>query len=110
MTYDDLVAEMVSSEQVQTGRWFSLPCLKANGYIFAALWLNGDMVFKLWGKAHQEAMALPGAKLFDPLDKNRPMKEWVQVPAQHHNQWRDLAQDALEYTRTLPPKIIKRKR
>ena len=38
------------------------------------------MVFKLEGDDHAQALALPGAQLFDPMG-GRPMKAWVQVPA-----------------------------
>lgn len=102
--YQDIVDELSITEHIDTGKWFSLPCMKANGYIFCALWLNGDMVFKLKGEAHQQALAIEGAQLFDPLEKNRPMKEWVQVPQDHDDQWLAFAKSALAYIREHPPK------
>jgi hypothetical protein len=38
------------------------------------------MVCKLHGDLHDSALKETGAKLFDPSGKNRPMKEWVQLP------------------------------
>lgn len=46
---------------------------------------------------HGEALSLPGAQLFDPSGRSRPMKEWVQVPAAHVARWQTLAQAALRY-------------
>jgi hypothetical protein len=36
-------------------------------------------------------LALEGAHLFDPMG-GRPMKEWVQVPAAHADEWPRLAE------------------
>ncbi len=55
------------------------------------------MVFKLSGKTHSEALALDGACLFDPSDKGRPMKEWVQAPFKHKTYWSAFAIEAMEY-------------
>jgi hypothetical protein len=45
--------------------------------------------------AHAEALALPGAELFDPSGKGRPFKDWVSVPVAHAGRWPGLADDAL---------------
>jgi hypothetical protein len=103
-TYQELAEELIVTEQVTAGKWFSLPCLKANGYIFVAQWINGDVVFKLRGKAREEALALAGAKMFDPGENGAAMREWIQISPDHAAKWRDLAFDALEYVRDLPPK------
>ena len=55
------------------------------------------MIFKLSGQAHKDALALSGAHLFEPM-AGRPMKEWVEVPAEHAPQWPGLARAALQYT------------
>lgn len=60
--------------------------------------LHGDAVaFKL-GKdsaAHAEALALPGAALFDPSGMGRPFKDWVVVPLASSGRWPELAEAAL---------------
>jgi hypothetical protein len=66
------------------------------------------MVFKLRDEAHQQALSLPGASLFQPLPDRRPMKEWVQVPFDHAEQWPTLAQNALDYVQHLAI-IVKKK-
>jgi len=75
---------------------FGKPCFKINGKAFASFFENA-MVFKLTGDAHKEAMSLDGSRLFDPSGKNRPMKEWVQVPFAYRDHWQKFAQDALNY-------------
>ena len=56
-----------------------------------------EMVFKLSGDDHKNALALNGAKLFDPSGMNRPMKEWVVVPIKYSGKWESLAIEALKY-------------
>ena len=58
--------------------------------------IDGDMVFKLSGRAHAQALRIPGAHLFDPMG-GRPMKEWVVVPAPQAAEWANLADAAMEY-------------
>jgi hypothetical protein len=38
--------------------------------------------FKRRGKERAHALLLPGAQLFEPM-AGRPMREWVQLPAEH---------------------------
>jgi hypothetical protein len=75
---------------------FGKPCFKINGKAFISFFQN-EMVFKLSGNTHHEALALDGARLFDPSDKGRPMKEWVQVPFKHKIYWSELAMEAMKY-------------
>jgi hypothetical protein len=58
------------------------------------------MVFKLTGPDHAAALQLEGALLFDPSGRQRPMKEWVQVPYRHHQLWSRLAASAYDYVRS----------
>jgi hypothetical protein len=75
---------------------FGKPCFKINGKAFVCFFQN-EMVFKLSGDAHSEALNLSGSKLFDPSGKGRPMKEWVQVPGVHMEMWIQLAKKAFDY-------------
>lgn len=81
-----------------SGQLFGKPCFKVNGKAFIAFF-HACMVFKLTGDAHREALELPGAVLFDPSGKARPMKEWVQVPYEHHAGWPALAEAACAYVK-----------
>ena len=95
-TYDAIVAELVATSSTVSGKMFGMPSLKINGKAFAGFY-HGAMVFKLPPPQHTEALALSGAQLFDPSGRGRPMKEWVEVPFEHHSHWSALAQVALKY-------------
>jgi hypothetical protein len=93
--YDAVVSEIKASSPAISGMMFGMPCLKNNGKAFAGFY-NGTMIFKLGGARHSDALALSGSRLFDPMG-GRPMKEWVEVPAEHASRWLELAQEALQY-------------
>ena len=84
------------NESVEQGQMFGMACIKVNRKAFAGLF-HDDMVFKLSGEAHTQALALQGSQLFDPSERGRPMKEWVQVPFMYVEQWSALAEKALAY-------------
>jgi hypothetical protein len=92
--YDAISASMIK-ERVEASKMFGMPTLKVKGKAFAGLF-NDAMVFKLKGVHHASALALTGAKLFDPMG-GRPMKEWVQVPIKHASTWAKLAGHARDY-------------
>jgi len=94
----ELIGLTLSKELGTTmGKMFGAPCLKIGKKAFAFLF-HDEMVFKL-GKEDAAYLLkeFPGATLFDPSGKNKPMTAWIQVPAQHLNQWEGLARHALEY-------------
>jgi hypothetical protein len=77
----------------ESGKLFGKSCFKSQGKAFLCFFQN-EMVFKLTGPAHAEALAIPGAQLFDPSGKGRPMKEWVQVPPA--GSWEEFAMTAFK--------------
>ena len=80
----------------ESGQLFGKPCFKINGKAFMCFFQN-EMVFKLNGDVHSQALNLNGSQLFDPSGKKRPMKEWVQVPYTHKIHWKNFAHEALNY-------------
>jgi hypothetical protein len=76
---------------------FGKPCLKRKGKAFAAEF-HGALVFKLENDAtaHARALALPGARLWDPSGKKRPMKAWIEVPPSQSRHWKAFARIAAE--------------
>ncbi len=95
--YEAVVSEMMATSPTSSGKMFGMPCLKnSNGKAFAGFF-EGEMVFKLGGDSHGEALALSGARLFDPSERGRPMKEWVVVPNEHASRWLEFARDAFDY-------------
>ena len=95
--FDD-IADDLAPRGVTTGKMFGTRALKLHTKALACLRKSGTMVFKLGATtpAHAEALALPGAELFDPSGQGKPFKEWVQVPYAHESHWPDLAQTAIK--------------
>lgn len=94
--FTSIGAQLVKTHNVEISQMFGKQCLKIKGKAFACFFQN-EMVFKLSGKNHEQAMNLRGSQLFDPSGKKRPMKEWVQVPFAYSRRWKHLALSALEY-------------
>ena len=95
--YEAVVSEMTATSSTTSGKMFGMPCLKnSNGKAFAGFFEDA-MVFKLGGDSHGEALALSGARLFDPSERGRPMKEWVVVPIEHVSRWLEFARNAFDY-------------
>ncbi len=88
-----------SIEGSTESQMFGKPCFKVNGKAFISFFQN-EMVFKLTHPDHDAAIQVPSARLFDPSGKNRPMKEWVQIPGLHSNRWKEFAQTAFEYVKS----------
>jgi len=87
-----------SIDKSESGKLFGKLCYKINGKAFCCFF-EDCMVFKLSGDIHEKALACSGSKLFDPSKKNRPMKEWVQVPFSHKKHWNKFADFAAEYVK-----------
>ena len=92
--------ELEKKKGIEISQMFGKPCLKVDGKAFACFFQD-EMVFKLRGKDHEEALKLKGSQLFDPSGKKRPMKEWVQVPFKYSKQWKELTMVAMEYEHKL---------
>ncbi len=82
----------------EESQMFGKPCFKINGKAFISFFEN-ELVCKLSGEEHKKAMALKGAKLFDPSGKGRAMKEWIQIPAVHKKYWKAFAGEAFNYVK-----------
>jgi hypothetical protein len=83
-------------KEAEESQLFGKPCFKINGKAFICFFQN-EMVFKLKGDMHKEALSLDGSQLFDPSGKKRPMKEWVQVPFDYSDKWKKFAKAAFDY-------------
>lgn len=94
--YDEIVEDLLHRHgDCERTQMMGMPSVKLNGKLLVGLW-QGEMVFKLPDQAMREqALALDGARLFDPGGRGRPFKEWVIVPAAHEAQWPDWAEKAL---------------
>lgn len=87
-------------KEAQLSKLFGHPCYKINKKAFCCFYKE-HMVFKLESDSHATALAIKGAQLFDPSGKNRPMKEWVQLPKESAEQWPSLAKAAYKYVKSI---------
>ena len=95
--YDELADDLAArNDHVQLGQMMGMPAIKAGGKMIGGFSRDeGALVVKLPdATAREQALALDGAHLFDPMG-GRPMKEWVVVPPAHAAEWPRLAEQAL---------------
>lgn len=98
---EELFHEIIASlPEAKLSKMFGALCFKAPNGKAAAMYWQGDMVFKLQGQDEADALSLDGASYFDPMG-NRPMKGWVQVPYGYKNMWTNFAKKSLELAKTL---------
>jgi hypothetical protein len=95
--YDEIADDLAARDpNVELSQMMGMPCVKVGGKMVVGYESSGEMVFKLPDEAeHEKALALDGAKLFDPSGRGKPFKEWVQVPAAHESTWPGLARTAI---------------
>ena len=96
MTWEELVTDVTARYPLHESKMFGMPCLKReNGKVVAGHWKDGGLTVKLTDEAAREqALALPGAELFDP-GMGRVMREWVLVPASQSSRWLELVEQAV---------------
>ncbi|MFI5264462.1 MAG: hypothetical protein ACHQM6_08105 [Candidatus Kapaibacterium sp.] len=94
--YEAIADSLCEKSGAEKSKMFGMPTLKIHSKAFCGLF-GSDMVFKLTGEEHKRALGYEGAKLFDPSEMNRPMKEWVVVPKKYSGKWEALAIEALKY-------------
>lgn len=92
--FEQLVLEV---EGAELGNMFGKPCGKLNKKAFVSLYKE-EMVFKLGKEEVDDSLKLyEGAKNWDPSEKNRGMKDWIQVPQEYKADWKELTEKAVEY-------------
>jgi len=94
--YEAIADSLADKSGAEKSKMFGMPTLKIHSKAFCGLF-GSEMVFKLSGEDHKKALALIGAKLFDPSGMDRPMNEWVVVPIKYSGKWEALALEAFKY-------------
>ena len=96
--FEEIVSQL---PQTELGNLFGKPCGKTGQKAFVSFFQE-EMVFKI-GREEVESLKeqYEGSQNWDPSGKNRPMKDWLQVPETHKEAWQDLAEKALRYQRSL---------
>ena len=94
--YELLIEYLSINYDAIPSQMFGKKCIKVNNKAIIALY-NDSLVFKLPNKERNEALSLTDSTLWDPSQKNRPMKEWVQVSITHHEFFKKFAITAADY-------------
>jgi hypothetical protein len=96
VTWEKLVADVTARHPVRESKMFGMPCLKReDGKVVAGHWKDGRLTVKLTDEgAREQALAIPGAELFDP-GMGRVMREWVLVPESQSDEWERLVEQAI---------------
>lgn len=96
--YNQIGEELNDLFDSSAGKMFGKPCLKTAGNKAFAAYFKEAMVFKL---GNEEIAFLkdkyPNSTNWDPSDKKRPMKDWLQIPADFKDDWLILAKQAHNY-------------
>lgn len=96
--FDAIASFLQRAQEAQAGLLYGKPCLSLAGHPFAA-YQPDAMAFRLHGRSLAAALALAGAKGWDPMHADRSAPGWVLVPAEHVLRWDDLAVDAARCAR-----------
>jgi len=95
--YDTLSEYLVRNHEATHGTLFGKPCLVHRDEAFMQI-APGGVAFRLHGRAYAGALALPGARTYDP---NEPANTaaarpgWVLVPSMRFLAWEPLAHAAI---------------
>lgn len=90
----DQIGELIA--QKKRSSMFGVPCYKVGRRPFM-MFYDGQLVCKLFGQVHEEAMLLKGTSLFNPRANDKPMGNWVQFPSIHSDKWESFAKLAYSF-------------
>jgi hypothetical protein len=95
--FDEIVDDLAARDpDVEQSQMMGRPSIKAGGKLIACYESRGTMAFKLPDETEQaKALAIEGARVYDPAESGRLMKGWIEVPAAHEAKWAELADTAL---------------
>ncbi len=95
--FEELVDDLSARDpDIEERQMMGRPCILAGGKMIACFEARGTLAFKLPDEAEREkALALDGARVYDPANNGRTMGGWIEVPFAHADKWADLAATAL---------------
>ncbi len=95
--FDEIVDDLKARDpDVEERQMMGRPCILVGGKMVACYEARGTLAFKLPDEAEREkALALEGARIYDPANNGRTMGGWVEVPFTHGAKWADIAETAL---------------
>lgn len=93
--YERLLASRAGAD-VGRGTLFGALSFRVNGHSVGCI-MRGVVAFKLAGGRGElaDALAIPGAELFDPSGRGRPFREWVALPIAEEPHFERLLEQAV---------------
>lgn len=91
--FDTICDYLGRAHETSTGTVYGKPCAMHTGRAFIAFHMDG-MGFKVRGRIRLQALALSGAKFWDPLMPDRPDPDWVWIPSTYFLSWDRMAVEA----------------
>ena len=82
-------------EHVEAGKMMSSPGIKFRNKVFA-FYYQDQMCFKLGKGFDIESLGIHDYSFLSPFKNKPPMKGWFNVPFAYQDQWKSLAEIALE--------------
>jgi hypothetical protein len=99
--FNSILQKMQSEDsEVSAGNMMRSPAISFRSKVFA-FYYQEQMVFKLDAKAPSTRLEFPGSEFLNPFKNKPPMKGWLVIPARHHHQWSQLAQEAYENIKSM---------
>ena len=86
-------------EGVTEGKMMSSPAIHFRGKVFAFFSRKNKMVFKL-GERIDVHLSNNEMRPFSPFKNKKPLKGWYEVDYERHDEWKQLAEVALERFKT----------
>lgn len=97
-SFDALRETLAREHGASIGLLYGKPAALAGELAFVCFHHNA-CAFRLHGRAREHALALPGARRFDPLKPEAEGGDWVMLGAAHASRWERLALEALACTK-----------
>lgn len=94
--YRRVVEALLADGGVSEGQMMGMAALKTAGKMFGGC-LEGRLVVKIGRERAQGLIASGRALPFDPSGRDRPMKDWAQLPEPDRD-WLDLAREARAFS------------
>jgi hypothetical protein len=100
--FDNISEFMQRQHEASASLLYKQPAVEVGGTPFLFYMMPG-MAFRLRGRAREQALALPGARLWAPMGEAPQNSPWVLVPVSQFLRWDRLAIDALRYAQDHSP-------
>ena len=94
--FNQIREELVAEDGAVSSKMFGKESIKYNGKGISCFFKD-NMVFKLPARRVNEILAWDGTELFAPSGMGRAMKEWVQVPFDYQENWKELGKEAIAF-------------